>query len=541
MSEFSTYRLGQSATETLDNLPPTYNDAGAAPQAQQYPGIEQGLTVATGASQPEHGVPSPPRPSNNATLSQGLSWPPGFAGAIAHYIYDSAPRPVPEVAIVGALGLLSGICGKAWVTHTKTGLNQYLILVARSAIGKEAMHNGIAMLIKSATKDSQLHPAKCFVDFNDFASGQALQKASAANRSFVNVTGEFGQRLRQIALSTNKPDSPMQNLRRVMTNLYSKSGPQAVAGGITYSDKEKNLASVEGFAYSLIGETTPGTFYELLTPDMMADGFMSRFTVVEYDGERPPENDWADYFSAPWPELLQHLQYLLLQALTLLNREQTQTVPCVPDAQALLKAFSLECDSRIQEAGDDESRRQMWNRAHLKALKIASLLAVADSCLTPLITTVQAQWAIDFIKRDIAVFTRRLQSGDIGTGDDAREAKLLSIAHEYLAANTLPCSAKDFEALKQSLIIPRKYLQQRTSKVAAFSSHRSGSTKALDEAVRSLIDSGLFMEVAKTTLVESFSFHGKAYRVLSLGKFSTRTPAHWLDKVLEKNDHNQKH
>lgn len=174
----------------------------------------------------------------------------------------------------------------------------------------------------------------------------------------------------------------------------------------------------------------------------------------------------------------------------------------------------------------------------MKALKIASLFAVADDCLNPLITTVQAQWAIDFIKRDIAVFSRRLQSGDIGTGDDAREAKLLSIGHEYLTANTLPCSAKDFETLKQNHIIPRKYLQQRTSKVAAFSSHRSGSTKALDEAIRSLIDSGQFIEVAKIKLVEDFGFHGKAYRVLSLGKVSTRTPAHWLDKVLEKNDHN---
>ena len=529
--EQSTNNLPQAPSGMLDDLQSQQSDAGSDQQASQYPsggGTANAAHSAHSAAQ---------RPSSTATLSPGLTWPPGFAGAIAHYVYDSAPRPVPEVAIVAALGLLSGICGKVWITPTKTGLNQYLILVARSAIGKDAMHTGVAMLMSEATKDSVLHLGRGYVDFSDFASGQALQKACAANRSFVNVTGEFGHRLRQIATSTNKPDSPMQNLRRVMTNLYSKSGPQAVAGGITYSDKDKNIASVEGVAYSLIGETTPGTFYELLTPDMMSDGFMSRFTVVEYEGERPPENEWADYFSTPWTQLLTYFKELLAQSMTLLNRGQTEVVQHTPETTAMLKAFGLECDARILEAGDDESRRQMWNRAHMKALKIACLLAVADNYITPTMTAHHAQWAISFIKRDISVFTRRMQSGDIGMGDDSREAKLISIAKEYIEGVELPAFAKDFEALHRDGVIPRKYLQIRTQKLAAFASHRSGATKAMDEAIRSLIDAGHFMELPKTKAVEDYGFHGKAYRVLALEKFQAGEPAHWLDKFMKKTDH----
>lgn len=526
--EYSNDSLGRGQPEMQDET--LRQDNGV--QAEQQPGQDPSGGSAANAA------PAAPiaaqRPSASAVLSPGLTWPPGFAGQIAYYIFDSAPRPVPEVAIVAALGLLSGICGKVWVTPTKTGLNQYLILVARSAIGKDAMHTGIAMLMKEATKDSVLHFGNDFVDFSDFASGQALQKACAANRSFVNVTGEFGHRLRQIATSTNKPDSPMQNLRRVMTNLYSKSGPQAVAGGITYSDKDKNISSVEGVAYSLIGETTPGTFYELLTPDMMADGFMSRFTVVEYEGERPSENEWADYFSTPWRELLDWLKPLLAQSLSLLSNGQTETVQYLQESHAMLKAFSLECDARIRDAGSDESLRQMWNRAHMKALKIACLLAVADNYIHPVITTHHAEWAISFIKRDISVFTRRLQSGDIGMGDDSREAKLISIAREYLSSGELPAFAKDFEPLHRGGVIPRKYLQIRTQKLAAFSNHRSGSTKALDETIRSLIDAGHFMELPKTKVVEDYGFHGKAYLVLALEKIPATNSSNWLDSFSKK-------
>lgn len=195
--------------------------------------------------------PAPP-------MQGALPMPPGFVGDVARFIYQQAPLPVAEVAIVGALGLMAGIAGRVWHTPAPhSGLNLYVVLVARSAIGKEAMHSGISKLIHAARRE---YPEVGFhVDFSDFVSGPALLKACAQNPCFVNVAGEIGHKF--LAMSVDK-DASMRSLRKVLTTLYAKSGPGSIAGGISYSAQENNVDATQAVAFSLIGETTPGTFSE---------------------------------------------------------------------------------------------------------------------------------------------------------------------------------------------------------------------------------------------------------------------------------------
>lgn len=436
----------------------------------------------------------------------GLPWPPGLAGAIAGFIYNCSPRPVKEVAIVATLGLLAGICGKAW-SIPQSGLNLYIILVARSAIGKESMHSGLSHIL--AKLRESIPQAMTFVDYNDFASGQALIKACAANPCFVNVSGEWGRKLKRLS-GEERADGPMSTLRTVMTNLYQKSGPAAMVGGLTYSKAENNIGSVTGVSYSMIGETTPGTFYESLTESMMEDGFLSRFTIIEYTGDRPPNNPKAREVHLD-DNLADAIAGLCAQAIALLSRFQTCRVEYDEESQSILDKFDKECDNEINGT-NEEAWRQMWNRAHLKTLRLSALLAVADNWVTPVVMRHHVAWALEVVRRDIKIMTNKLLSGDIGTTDVSREAKIISLIIEYFTRE-LPDSYGIPPELRLNGIIPKKFFAVRTSKAQNFLSHRGGSTAALDLTLRSMCESGYIQEVQKSTVAQ-YGFHGKAYIVV---------------------------
>jgi hypothetical protein len=457
---------------------------------------------ATEADQVQIAIPAA-ETAQPPTAHGTLPFPPGF-------VYQQAPLPVPEVAVVAALGLMAGICGKAW--HIPgSGLNLYIVLVARSAIGKEAMHSGISKIVGAATQSFPQFGN--FVDFSDYASGPALIKACAQNSCFVNVAGEIGHKFLEMADA--KAASPMRNYRKQLTSLYSKSGPDGISGGISYSSQENNIEAVQAVAFSLIGETTPGTFYESITDAMLADGFMSRFCVIEYTGDRPDMNDAP--LQRPDQRLLDNIVAIARKADTLIGAGHFQEVSFSDTARSVLNLFRLECHNAIIAAGDDERLRAVWNRAHLNALRVSALLAVGDNYIFPVVTDEHAAWAIALMRHGTSAFLNRLRAGEVGEGSDGgREQKVLDLCREFLLlpADKMPVWLKDGERMRQSSIVPRKYLQQRTQRLAAFEKFHRGHKAALDMAIQTAFANGNLMEVKKDKLVEQFGFHGQAYRLL---------------------------
>ena len=406
---------------------------------------------------------------------EGLEWPPGLVGAIAGFIYQSAPRPVKEVAIVAALGLMAGITGKAY-NIGQTGLNLYIILIARSAIGKEAMHSGIGHILRSQCG----HVISPFVSYTDYASGPALTKAMESFSSFVNVSGEWGRKLKRMA--DDHRDGPMQQLRTVMTNLYQKSGAASVMGGLGYSNRDQNVSSVNAVAYSMIGETTPGTFYDSLTPTMMEDGFLSRFNIIEYHGERPPEN--KNQLMQLNPQISDALAHIASHCVSIVASPNGIAIQVKksPGAEQLLCKFNDTCDTNIRVAGTDESVRQIWNRAHLKAVRTASVLAASDNHINPEIQENHAKWAIALIESDAAAMLAKVQGGDIGLDDDSRFKKLLIVLQDFLQGK-IPKSYNLHPDMVTNGIVPRKFLQGRTGQVRCYRHYRMGATMALDHTL----------------------------------------------------------
>jgi hypothetical protein len=433
-----------------------------------------------------------------------LTWPPGRSGRFTRFIYEQSYSPVREVAVAATLGLLAGVCGRGYRTYTGKDLALYIILIARSGIGKDSTHDCLPMMLKLVPVPF----AERFVRSQDFVSGEALHKELLREPGFLALQGEFGRKLKRMA---NPGDTPMQNLRTVMTNAYGKRHLE----GKSYSNAENCMIGVDWPALSFLGETTPSTFLECLTPDMMADGFLSRFLSVTYEGDRPlPNRDRTAELDPEdltfWNALVGHM-VPYQDAISLPE-------PCVvepnDDAREKLERYEINCIEALNRT-EDESERQVWSRAHLKVLKVASLLAVADNCFSPVVRIEHVAWARVLVEQDIATFQSRKRSGDIGLGDDAREGKVISLLRDYLLHPPKP-GYKIPKGMPENSIVPRSYLQMRTATLPAFANHRFGSAKALDETLRSLVDSGWVMEVDKLKVIEDYSYHGKAYRILKL-------------------------
>ena len=265
-----------------------------------------------------------------------------------------------------------------------------------------------------------------FVDFTEYVSGPALMKACDKRRSFINVSGEWGRRLRRLAVEDGR-DGPMQQLRTVMTNLYHKSGPDDQVGGMGYSDQDKNIANkASGIAYSMIGETTPQTFYSALSSSMIEDGFLSRFNIISYDGDRPKLNDSPVYYMEP--ELIERLTSLINVTIKAIEREHSREVTLDEQTTIALREYGEYCDKNINASGDNEAYRQMWNRAHIKVWRIAGILAASDNYMNPVINLQHFEWAKMLVTKDIEAMRSKLDGGDIGIGDEARQKKLLDVA-----------------------------------------------------------------------------------------------------------------
>lgn len=461
-------------------------------------------------------APQVPAQATPATLPRPrLAAPPGRLGVLVRHLRDASLYPCTEVAVCAALGMVAGLAGRAYTTPGRpTGLNVYLALVGRTGSGKEALHEGPAAVLAQVRR--QVPSVASMVNFDDHASGPALVKAAAEGvRSSATFVAELGKVLERMA---NARDTNAQGLRNVLTKLYSKSGPHSVVGALRYSDAAKHVDIDGSVALSLVGESTPGVLLAALTQGMSEDGLLSRIQFIDMPAQRADYNAEAEAGAAVPAELLQGLVELATHALTLLHNGQTaQCVLGDAEAAEVLDDYRHECTQRMDAAGDSELLRAVHNRAHLKALKYAGLMAALDNPLRPVVTAAMAHWATGFASLGVRYVLERAQAGDLGTGDDARQRYVARLMHRWLQEPALAAKLGVPADLHAAHLVPRKYLQQRTSDVAAFNKHPTqGATQLLDHTLRSMCDSGYIAEADRAKVGEKYAFHGRCFRVFDL-------------------------
>lgn len=413
-------------------------------------------------------------------------------GAVADFIYRNAVYPIPEVAVAGAIALMAGICGRAY-NVSKTGLNQYVILVARTGAGKDAAGSGIdALLLHMRTSMPAITALK---GPGVLSSGQALLKVLDKKNCFFSLLNEFGLTLASISKPTATSAEVM--LRRVLLQVYTMSGHGRILDEVAYSDRDKNTNIVVSPSVTLLGDTTPEKYFGAMDSGVVEEGLIPRFLHIESDYEGGERNEEAGI--APSEELVRQLSDMALSALTVMQNNNVCHVAIDGAAKELLKAFERQCNAHRRGDHVRASDKELWSRAYLKTVKLAGLVAVGCDWHRPTIDAACAQWAIDVVVRGTNAVVDRFDKGDVGGGEVQFESELRKAVERYLEMRPAQrINAKCPADCVKHNVIPFAYLRTALRRRSCFQNARMGVVRAVDVAIQDAVNAGILVEIPKT-------------------------------------------
>jgi hypothetical protein len=303
--------------------------------------------------------------------------------------------------------------------------------------------------------------------------------------------------------------------RKLLLDLYHKSGFGQSHRGTIHADSEKNVPKIISPALSILGESNPYTLYNNLTEDMIREGLLSRFTIIHYDGPSVNDNDNHGKV-APDTSLINRICDVVQNCINLARNNRVETITIDYEADELLKAFRAKC-KRILNQDDTKATNELWNRAHLKALKISGVLAVGNNHFAPIVTKEIAEWAINLTNYEVSEMVDKFDRGEIG--DNVTEMKQLaamtSTLKWYVTTNFDKVkSYTDNEAMHADKIIPYVVLSKRLTNNSAMKSDVSKvATNGIKRTIQTLLDRGDLVELPKQEVTNKYHTGQKAYAI----------------------------
>lgn len=448
---------------------------------------------------------------------------PGLLGRIMQFQLHSAPYPNRNIALATAIGLLSGICGRAYNTITGAGLNQYIIVVAKTGRGKEAIADTIGQLLTQVQGRVEagipgVPGVAAFRGPGHFASGEGLLKSLAKSPCAVSVIPEFGFKLK--AMAHPKAHPVQTGLMAAILDLYGKSGDGKVVEPIAYSDTTKNTAPILSPALTLIGESTPEALFEGIDERVITSGLLPRFLTFEVIGPRPNLN--PNVGSAPDPCLVQGLANLVA---TCLRYKGTATrVPLDAEAEAYFTDLERLATRNIN-AAPSPIHGELWNRAHLKTLKLASIRAVGINPDFPVVTKADAEWAAGIVGTQTAALIQRFERGDVGeeVGNEAKQrAHVIRVIADYLHRpwHELEKYGGAWR-MHEVGVITEAHISRRLITLAAFKGGR-GPTENIKATIKTLLDADELREIPRAQMFERFGQKPRAFVPVNPALFASR-------------------
>jgi hypothetical protein len=364
------------------------NDAERKPHSRPYGwlrddrkatelGVDLSRFTLCGGQDPLDSAPAdgPPDPG---PFPEHLLRVPGFIADVMAHNLATAHRPQPVLALAGAITLQAVLAGRKVRDERGNRTNLYAVGVAPSGAGKDHA--------RKVSKNVLFHAGLDALEANeDLASDAGLVSALEINQASLFQFDEFGRFLRTIGDAKKAPH--LYNVLTALMKLYSSA--DTVFKGKAYADAKRNKV-IDRPCAVVYGTTVPEHFFESLTADALADGFMARLLVFEADSTAVrqrahataiPESIleaarwWGDF--APGGDLRR-------------TNPDPVVVPTTPEAVAVYDRFAMTVDAELAK---DAPGRSLWARAEEKACRLALVHACSADREKPVVGQEAAAWA----------------------------------------------------------------------------------------------------------------------------------------------------
>lgn len=344
---------------------------------------------------------------------------PGVLGAFVDLYNRTAPKPQPQFAVQAALAFASTVLGRRYRTTRDNWPSLYFVNVGKSASGKEHGRTVIDACLTAAQLTQLIGPS-------GYTSDSGVFSFLLHQPCHIAIVDELGELLGNAKAQGN------YHKRQAITSLVQAWGllhgtlrPQGYSTMALQPSQRQEAAQrcIHRPALTLLGMTTPRTFYDSLTEQAIEGGFLNRLLVVESTVGRQLSRI-ADPLEVPdslveWCRAVREGQGGNLAGFDL--AADHVPVPRVVDfdaeAKSLFRDYEAECLAAMDRL-DPEGLAELEGRSVEKALRIALGLAVSDNVVAPVIRAEHALWAIAYVRyytaQTIDAVRRYMQDSQFG-------------------------------------------------------------------------------------------------------------------------------
>lgn len=321
---------------------------------------------------------------------------PGVLGEVVTYSARTAIKSQPQFDVQTALALGSTVMGRRFTTDNRNMTGLYFLNVAKTGTGKEHANTVLEDVLDAAGLIHLRGP-------NGYTSATGVLSTLQDKPVHVTVIDEFGKYLESAQAKGNQHRADAMVMLMEAFGRQTKTLRNMGYATLNLNDAQKKALSVEikSPSITLIGMTTPETFYAAVGSKDVASGFLNRLLIVESRKprqlSRTPEQVDVPGQVVAWCKACASAQADAAGDLTDHGHEFPPDPVLVPFSQAargLLRDYEQTILDR-QNATDKSGLADMMNRSREIAMRLS--LIVAHSMGEREISDVAAQWAIDYV------------------------------------------------------------------------------------------------------------------------------------------------